>query len=796
MGKNINKWLSLLLSLMIIIGSVPFTALTAFAANASNESALINNIKAGTDVKLTKDLALTKEIVVPAGVAVKLDLNGKKLDRGLTECVDHGSVIRIEAGASLTLTDGTNYNAGTITGGASLNGGGIYNAGMLIFEGGTVEGNTALDDTEGNGGGIYNTGTLTLRGGIIRNNEARNGAGVYNGNGATLTIEQNVITKKAGIESVTRYTNVTVTENYAENLGHGIYNDAEMSLADAPVISDNGNHDIYNPRGVVIRVAGALTYKKPICVKTSGINATITKDYSLYNSQKPYTFFSAADKKTVIKLSSTENGEVMFVNEMSKTLLEVYENKKLVAKEEYDKPADAWSKAKSYAKDNTYFWGFSREESVVEITLGSDWNCVDCLDTGTKKNIVVDLNGFCIKRDGKKKKNGYIFKVGESSVLTVYDSNPNSTGYKNHKGGVIADGNGDDCGGGIIVEQYAQLRMNGGTIYNCVTDEHGGAIYAAGKQSYVILKDCTIDACKTKDSGDDCNGGGIYATQTSNLVFNNVTIENCASEDKGGALYLSEKPGYVHLKNVMFSGNSANDGGGAIFIDDLSSDKEFEFVAESCTFSKNSANNRGGAVYVNDDDESEYRNPTAFVDCTFGENKSTHNGSAIEVNDNGVVLSGGTITGNTTKEKGAVYVEDKYDISVGGKLIIKDNIGKSGNQNLVLEKDDKKAYVYDAGLYPGSEIYISTSNGGTGFAGGKEISEYQSKYFHPEKGKLNFKKTGEKTAEMITTASLFGEGSRNIILTLLALAAILIIAALVIKKRKGVDDDDDEDEDE
>ena len=791
-----RKILPFLLALMLVIGVMPFCALTAYAANAKNESALISAVKKGGEVKLTADIDLTAELVVPAGSEVTLNLNGKKLNRGLSAAQEQGSVIRVEAGATFTLTDGTNFNAGTITGGASFNGGGIYNDGIMFFEGGTIEENTAQGDIDGNGGGIYNAGALALRGGIIRNNNARNGAGIYNAADASLDIEQNVITKKAGIEAVTRYTNVTITGNIAENLGHGIYNDGEMSLTEAPVINDNGDHDIYNPRGRVITIMGELTYTKPICIKTSGVNATITEDYSLYNTQKPTVFFTSSDSNTVIKLTATENGEVMFVNKMTKTLLEVYENKKLVKKEKYDKPADAWTKAMSYAKDNEYVWGFSKENSVVEITLGADWTCDQGLDIAAKKNVVVDLNGFCIKRDGKKKKNGYIFKVGEKAMLTIYDSNPTSTGYKNHKGGVIADGNGDDCGGGVIVEQYAQFRMNGGTLYNCITDEHGGAICADEKQSYVILKNCTIDACKTKDSGDDCNGGGIYATQTSNLNINNVTIKNCESEDKGGALYLSEKPGYVHLKNVLFSGNSANDGGGVIFIDDLNSDKEFEFTAESCTFSKNSAKNRGGAVYVNDDDESEYKNPTTFIDCTFKENESTHNGSAIEVNDNGVVLSGGTITGNTTKEKGAVYVEDKYDISVGGKLIIKDNKGKSGTQNLVLEKDDKKAYVYDAGLYPGSEIYISSSNGGTGFAGGKEISEYQSKYFHPEKGTLNFKKTGEKEAKMVTTASLFGEGSRNIILTLLGLAAIVIIAALVIKKRKGVDADDDYDDEE
>ena len=46
----------------------------------------------------------------------------------------------------------------------------------------------------------------------------------------------------------------------------------------------------------------------------------------------------------------------------------------------------------SYAKDNTFPWGFSSEDSVVEITLGSDWTSDQCLYTGTKKDIHIDLN--------------------------------------------------------------------------------------------------------------------------------------------------------------------------------------------------------------------------------------------------------------------------------------------------------------------------------------------------------------------------------------------------------------------
>ena len=789
--------ISLLLALMFVFGAIPFCSLTASAANAGTQDALIKAVNNGGNVKLTKNIDLSAELTISAGISVTLDLNGKTLNRGLTTCAENGSVICVESGAELTVIDSQEYNAGIITGGASFNGGGIRNFGTLVFSGGTIKGNKALNDADGCGGGIFNgaEATLTLQGGVISNNEARNGGGVYNAEGGKLVIKKNVTVKKAGIDSVERITNVTITGNKAGNLGHGIYNDSDMSLADAPAICDNAENDIFNTRGKVIEIAGELTNTKQISVRSSGTNTVITLNYSLFNSKKPTMFFASSDPNAVVRLTSAENGEVMLKNDTESTIVEVYEKQKMVRREEFTDPNTAWSNAMSYAGDNQSVWGWTTEDSVVEITLGSDWVHDQCLLTGAKKNVVIDLNGYCIRRTGKKKKNGNIFRIGERSKLTIHDSNPNAAGYKDHKGGVIADGNGDSCGGGIVIESYGQLYMTGGTIYNCVTDEHGGGIYAVGENTMIHLKNCTIDACKTKDSKDDCHGGGIYVKNATNVILDHVAIRNCESEDKGGALYLRDKPGCVSLRNSTFESNFANDGGGAIFIEDLSKDKEFEFVAQDCTFRKNSAKNRGGAVYVNDDDESEYRNPTTFTDCVFEENESTHNGSAIEVNDNGVVLSGGTITNNKTSEKGAVYVEDQYDITVCGLLIIKDNKGKSNNQNLVLEKDDKKAYVYGAGLYEGSEIWISTSNGGTGFAGVKDISVYQSKYFYPEKGSLSFKKTGTEEAEMATTASLFGQGSKTTIIIIAGAAVLLVGAAIIIsKKKKGavIDDGDEE----
>ena len=781
----------------MLIGVISAVSPAAFAAKVKNDNevTLRASVAAGGTVKLDADIVLSSILAVPSGVTVTLDLNGKTLSRNLGESIDNGGVIRVEANATLTITDGSGNNAGTITGGKSVNGGGICNHGTLYFEGGTVSGNEAI-----NGGGIFNgsAAVLYLKGGVIVNNKASDcGGGVFNGVDGTLVIEQNTVVKKKGVGSVTYIYNVSVINNSAVNLGGGIYNAGEMKISGAFEIYDNDSYDIYLAKGKKLTVTGELqnTNKTSVMTKDAA-NSVITEDYSKYNTKKPAEFFASADTKAVLMFSSAENGEAMLKTD-NKTVIQVFENGKIVKREEADSDdfVSIWNKAIDYSKDNKAVWGLIKDDSVVEITLGSNYSYDSPLYINPYRNIVLDLNGHYIERAGKKQKNGYLFKIGESAKFTIIDSNPNAEVYDEIKGGVITGGAGDDCGGGIIVQKNSRLYMNGGTIYQCTTDYHGGAVYAGEDYAYINMKDCTIDSCQTKDSGDDCHGGGIYVKNSSNVILNNVTFKNCQSEDKGGALYLREKPRNVRLSKCVFEGNFANDGGGAIFIDDLKSDTGFTFEAEDCIFTKNKANDDGGAVYINDDDELEPGKATVFRECTFTENESTKYGGAMEVNDNGVVLSGGSFTNNKAGGKGgAIYVEGEYDISVAGKLIIKDNDGKDNYDNLCLEENSShKAYCYDAGLYEGSEIYVSTSNNKTGIAGPKNVSEFQAKYFKADKGSFVFKKTGENTAVLVT-ASLFGSGSLRAVAIISGIAVLTVAAAIVIKKKKGVAENDDDDE--
>ncbi|MBR5051627.1 MAG: hypothetical protein IKW91_00200 [Bacteroidaceae bacterium] len=135
--------------------------------------------------------------VIPAGKTFTLDLGGKTIDRDLDVVnpapadVD-GFVIKVEAGAKLTITNGTIQH-----GHHRSNGGCIYNEGELILDGVTLTKNYA--DGNGSGAGIYNAGTLCLNNNVtitdnhLKSDGTGTGAGVYNTSDASLHISGKVL---------------------------------------------------------------------------------------------------------------------------------------------------------------------------------------------------------------------------------------------------------------------------------------------------------------------------------------------------------------------------------------------------------------------------------------------------------------------------------------------------------------------------------------------------------------------------------------------------------------------------
>ena len=119
-------------------------------------------------------------IDIDGNKSITINLNGHTLNRNCSSKTDGGHVFQVHGGSMLTIEDSSAEKTGTITGGWSGYGGGIYvnGGGILKLLGGTITGNKAADD----GGGVYlaKGAELRLFGGAIRGNTAvKHGGGVY-----------------------------------------------------------------------------------------------------------------------------------------------------------------------------------------------------------------------------------------------------------------------------------------------------------------------------------------------------------------------------------------------------------------------------------------------------------------------------------------------------------------------------------------------------------------------------------------------------------------------------------------
>lgn len=869
-----NRILPILLTLLLCAGILTFFPQKV---RAFSQKDLINAVSSGQSVKLTDDVMLLDCLVVPSGADIYIDLNGKKLDRGLKTCEKDGSVIMIEAGAKLKLMDSTGSNGGLVTGGASYYGGGIYNKGTLVMEGGKISENLAVNDSGGLGGGIYNApgATATVKGGKIEYNRAGYGGGIYNAEGATLNMQETVYETKKGAITYKIVDNIDINHNRKYNSGAGVANYGTLNIKGAPSIDNNYNSDLYLANNTKINVNGSLEGTKGASARIGIIadneNIVVTSGFGAANPGKMIDEYFFSD--TSVILNGDPQGKTLEakLRSSAKTVVQIFEKGSLRDTEEFDDPLKAWQYAdsriagqsnsysysdfikslsdemkkdlgsivvdrdeKQEAKEFFYsigdalglysgqaqrdlisraLWEYRYQEDLrAEITLGSDWEYDERLNADFG-SVVVDLNGHYIKRtrNYEAEKNGCVFYVHEGSKLTIKDSNPTSRGYDGIEGGVITGGASTNTGGAIHMEGSCIVDIRGGTIYECFTTYHGGAICMDGdveeESSYygttlariLNMSDCRIYKCQTQPSATGyCNGGALYIRNDTRAYLNNVTIQDCYSDDSGGAIFLKNDNTCAYLNGCTLIGNTCLDNGGAICVRGSDTSSVEPVGAYNCTFANNEALEGGGAVYIDgkakaDDDSSYGIKATQFCNCLFRNNITGEDGAAVYANDDNVVLDGCTITGNYTEGRGAVYVDSYYDIGVKGLLIVKDNFkltGRNGSglvgepgENFVLQKGTAScAYVYSGGLYPGSYISIDSTKDGE-ITLSKKIPEYQTMYFHPESGEITFDKL--KTVDVdIFFSSVFGKGSALVMVTIAAAAAVIAAVLLIFFRKK------------
>ena len=163
---------------------------------------------------------------------VVLNLNGKTIDRGLTEAIVKGQVIRVNNGANLTINGpgiikgGYNIAEDDTEQGVNNDGGGIYNKGILVLNNVNVTNNICVKMTENSnartarGGGIY-TGSgssFTMTGGLISSNDGKGGGGGIHCDNATVFEMDNVTIDWNFCESKGAGVRVNTSNNHTANL--------------------------------------------------------------------------------------------------------------------------------------------------------------------------------------------------------------------------------------------------------------------------------------------------------------------------------------------------------------------------------------------------------------------------------------------------------------------------------------------------------------------------------------------------------------------------------------------------
>ena len=371
---------------------------------------------------------------------------------------------------------------------------------------------------------------------------------------------------------------------------------------------------------------------------------------------------------------------------------------------------DSWTKSGSL-KYNGHKYKYSKYDMGFDISrrdvgnLDDSKDKIDCFDDGhlyvpEDTIITIDLNGYNLNRQrwNNQDDDGEVIRLGKNAKLTIMDSRPDvKKSIEDHTcyGGVIMGGSSEDNGGGIRLERKAKLIVKGCNICCNQTSDHGGAIYVDHNDCQVYLYNTYIFCNKTRDSGDNCNGAGVYLNG-GKLVMDGVTFETNSSEDYGGAIYSDEDGGVISAANCKFIDNYCRDDGGAIYMNNGA------LELTNCTFYKNGAGDEGGAIYMNTSDG------TLVDTCTFTYNYCDDRGGAMYADGENMYFADCTLTDNYAKNSGgAIFVEKSEKFNIQGLMQIYNNKNKSKRaDNLFIEKG---ATLYSGGLSDGSRVGISTN---------------------------------------------------------------------------------------
>ncbi|MBR2594018.1 MAG: InlB B-repeat-containing protein, partial [Firmicutes bacterium] len=590
MKKSRKRLLSIILSLVLVVGMFPAMALTASAASGTPIPASGGSLSTGS-YYLSGNVNLTKDLTIAKGSTVTIDLNGYTL-----KGTGSAAVIFVNGG-TLTINDTSSSKAGKITGGSSSTGGGVSvrSGGSLTMNGGTITGNktdntgagiyiqgtnssavmnggTVTGNTStGNGGGVHcNNGcTFTLNGGSITGNTAINGGGVsaygtFVMNGGEIT-NNTASTEGGGVyfysngSSVFTMTGGKITGNSSKGPGGGMFckNGTKINLSGNTIISGNTRNDrpdnVALDESTKINITGKLTSGASIGVNMTSAGVFTTGYKDNMNNDDPAKYFSSDNfSQYVVLLDSS--GE-----------------------------ATLGSAAPPHSHDDINFTAWDSTNSLpttagdyyltkdIEITSSSAGTSgvygIWYVPSGVTN---LCLNGHTITLNAR-----YLagIHVQAQATLNIYDE----------------DGTGKitgDCEDGL-------LYINGTcTLRNAAITGNARAYGVDVRGNFTMYSGSITN--NTNTILEKSSGGGVFV-KFGNFIMENGTIANNATTkygQKGAGVSIDN--GTFTMKGGSITGNNSFGAGGGVLVNNVAS-----FEMQGGVISENSSDSNGGGVFNN-----------------------------------------------------------------------------------------------------------------------------------------------------------------------------------------------------
>ena len=524
---------------------------------------------------------------VANGKYITLDLNGFKVDRGLTASTSDGYVIYVSG--DLTVKDSSGDNSGKITGGYSSNGGGgvyVYTSATLTMSGGTITGNSAGRDgggvyvyngtftmTDGaisgnyadaTGGGVYLlNGTFTLEGGEILDNSANMGGGVYVNGASSMftmksggTISDNSASGGGGVwlnSGAFIMEGGSITNNKtSSSSGGGVLIEGGMFAMSGGMITGN-TASIYYGGGVYVG-NGTFRLSGSASVTDNVSGGAFNAGTGLYEGGTANNVYLATG--SLIYLNSTFTGTVGVTTataptaESSVTITDGYSN---------------YGEEGVFTSDRTlYMVVTDNGELVLELaaatveyngeitgyaTFAEAWSAATEASTDADNRAIITLNA----------------DVGADEYSAAASAQSGSYAYLS-----VANG------------KYITLDLNGCTI------DRGGEYSASGYVFYVG-GDLTIQDSSQGGSGKITGGNANYGIFVAGaFTMNGGTITGNTATSSGGGVFVD---GTFTMNGGTIKDNNGENGGGVYVFGGT-------FTMTGGTITDNSANGNGGGVYV------------------------------------------------------------------------------------------------------------------------------------------------------------------------------------------------------